>query len=236
MCALFPRNPPFPPGAGPGRGRGWGWGQTRPTWREVKAWLPLGSWKRRHITPLRRRRALVWGEKPPLSLPSAGPRVLPVGPLCPAAPHSWATSLCCPRSLPHGRLLCERAGYVKALLGVSGFSAVAAQPPRSPGRRPGPREVAAERALRVAGPQAPAPSALTLGFGPRLLGRDLSPRLSGPPAHALGRQGRGAAWDAEAPGRGGGRGRAGAARGAEEPARRWRLRGSLCGLIGLKRS
>ena len=96
-------------------------------------------------------------------------------------------------------------------------------------------------------PRALAPSALSLGCGPELLGQDLVPRFAGPPASTP------AAEDVR-PGTRRPRGRVGGpwrggpggsnardARGArpaslEPSAQVAHLRGSLCGLIGLKRS
>lgn len=213
-----------------GRGAREGRGQTLPTWREVRARLPFGSWKRRHITAAQAKACLgLWGRATSVAAQRGSLRASRRPPLSR-----------CSALLGHLALLSPLAAPWAAPLRAGGLCESLASCPRvlrgrSPGRRPGPREVAAERALRVAGPRAPAPGALALGLGLRLLGRDLTPQLPGPPAHALGGQGR-AAGDAEAPGCGGGCGRAGAARGAEEPARRWRLRGSLCDLIGLKRS
>lgn len=190
--------------------------------------------------PPRQRCALVSGEKPPLPLTQRRSSCASIwSPLsrCSTVPDhlSFLCLLTVPLAFfPFFFFPCERS-ILKPYL-VSPVSPRLLQPTVSahlslgPSRRRNTCDRSRAGALWSPAARAPAPSALSLGFRPELLGRDLTPRFPGPPANTLGCRGREAAWDMEAPGPFGDRGtafRAGVMR---------RTRGAPAGLTGARRA
>lgn len=217
----------------------------------VNALLPFGSWKRRkrrQVTagePADTTTKMCWwslGEA--TSVPTqCRSRVLPAGSAALRSLTILLSSVC---SMSDRFCVCALIWYVKTLLRVQGFSTSAAGQVLCPRAPPPPGSACGRRRARafwsrVAGPLRPARSPLGSGQS--------GPCFLGPPANAPSCRRRQAAWDAEAPRPFGGPRRrrpsgwvglegleARRAAALEPGAQVAHLRGSLCGLIGLKRS